>query len=74
MKFFTDPDGEWPLDYPMCNGSNQSPINIDTDNVTGIDYGTFEFSVGYKFVQKGPLVNDGHTCMTFYCFFYISSL
>ena len=63
MNFFTDPDGEWPQDYPMCNGSNQSPINIDTDNVTGMNYGTFEFSLGYKFVQKGPLANNGHTCM-----------
>ena len=62
MIFFTDPDGEWPQDYPMCNGSNQSPINIDTDNVTGADYRTLEFSIGYKFVQTGPLENDGHGC------------
>ena len=56
----------------MCNGSNQSPINIDTDNVTGADYRNFEFSIGYRFVQSGPLENDGHSCMAFNIFFYLS--
>jgi len=58
---YSDPDGEWPVDFPLCNGTVQSPINIDTDNVTGMDFSTFEFSIGYKFVQKGPLINNGHT-------------
>ena len=63
--FFTDPDTDWPQDYPVCGGESQSPINIDSDNATGMDYSSFSFSLGYKFVQKGPLENDGHTCMAF---------
>jgi len=58
---YSDPDTDWPQDYPMCGGESQSPINIDSDNATGMDYSSFSFSLGYKFVQKGPLENDGHT-------------
>ena len=77
MNIFTDPDGEWPQDYPMCNGSNQSPINIDTDNVTIYayileEYRTFQFSIGYKMIQKGPLENNGYTCMFFIFFYFLS--
>ena len=63
--FFTDPDTDWPQAYPMCGGENQSPINIDSDNATVADYSSLSFSIGYKFVQKGPLENNGHTRMAF---------
>ena len=48
--------------YPICGGENQSPINIDSDQTVQEDYSGFQMSIGYKFVQKGHLENDGHTC------------
>ena len=41
--------------------SNQSPIDIDTDNVVAADFSDLTFSVGYKIAQKGTLENDGRT-------------
>ena len=47
----------------------QSPIDIDTSLATQMtlvedDFANFTFSVGYKIVTSGPLINDGgHTRM-----------
>ena len=41
--------------------SNQSPIDIDTDNVVAADFSDLTFSLGYKIVQEGTLENNGHT-------------
>jgi len=54
--------------YPECGGNGkQSPIDIDTSLATQMtlvedDFANFTFSVGYKIVTSGPLINDGgHT-------------
>jgi len=52
---------DWPGDFPTCNGTSQSPINIDHETLVSADYSNFSFSVGYKVVQKGILENNGHT-------------
>ena len=52
---------DWYEDFPTCNGTSQSPINIDHEMLVSADYSNFSFSVGYKVVQKGILVNNGHT-------------
>ena len=57
--FFTASD--WYEDFPTCNGSSQSPINIDHETLVQADYSDFSFSVGYKIVQEGTLENNGHT-------------
>ena len=58
--------------YPECGGNGrQSPIDIDTTLTTPMtlvedDFANFTFSVGYKIVTSGPLINDGgHTRNTF---------
>ena len=55
-------DTNWTAEYPSCGGSNQSPINIDTDTTMSTDYSDFMFSIGYKVAQMGTLENNGHTC------------
>ena len=55
-------DTNWTTEYPSCGGSNQSPINIDTDTTMSADYSDFMFSIGYKVAQVGTLENNGHTC------------
>jgi len=52
---------DWYEDFPTCNGSSQSPINIDHETLVQADYSDFSFSVGYKIVQEGTLENNGHT-------------
>ena len=52
---------DWYEDFPSCNGSSQSPINIDHETLVPADYSDFSFSIGYKVVQEGTLENNGHT-------------
>ena len=71
-NFFTDPDVDWPADFPdACAGTSQSPINIDTDNVELLrSREGLSFSIGYKILQTGPLINNGHSCMVYQYFLH----
>jgi len=57
----------WCADYSDCCGSVQSPIDINTTNANSAqlesdDFSNFTFSVGYKIVHSGDLINSGgHT-------------
>merc|ERR1712038_2191742 len=60
---YSNPDVDWPADFPdACAGTSQSPINIDTDNVELLrSREGLSFSIGYKILQTGPLINNGHS-------------
>ena len=61
MVSFSDTD--WTSSYPECGGSRQSPIDIDPYSTTSANYSDFTFSLGYKIVMTGSLVNNGYACM-----------
>ena len=51
--------------------TNQSPIDIDTNNVVAADFSDLTFSLGYKIAQKGTLENDGRTGQVLYVTYFL---
>ncbi|EFX88103.1 alpha-carbonic anhydrase [Daphnia pulex] len=58
---YDDPE-QWPVNFPMCGGEQQSPINLDPFTALEFDYPTFNF-FNYDKAFVETVINNGHTIM-----------
>ena len=55
-----DDPSQWPKQFPAAGGSNQSPINIISNNTVNEPYPLFVFSSKYDSNELFKLINNGH--------------
>ncbi|CAF1015890.1 unnamed protein product [Adineta ricciae] len=56
----------WSDLYPACDGSSQSPIDVDTQTTSYLSFTRFQFNSGYNMAQNFTLKNTGHTIQATY--------
>lgn len=57
---YDDPSSLWPVDFPMCGGEQQSPVNLDRLTVIEATYPKLMLA-NYDKVFVETLSNNGHT-------------
>lgn len=52
---------KWPEEFPTCNGSHQSPINVDPFFSSAGAFEPFYFSYYHEIPQLATVTNNGHS-------------